>query len=142
MGMYRLKNILLGLGLGLVLASLININVVNKNITNDFIVKAAIKNGLIVIDPKDIINKENELSNTNNTINVDKNDIIEIKIKEDHSIKDIADMLYNNGLIDDKDIFLDYFNNSSDQVKRGIFYIKKGLGIKEVINTISKSGIN
>ena len=135
--MYRLKNIILGLGLGLVFASLININVQSKNITNDFIIKEAAKNGLIVIDPKDIINKNVDLVNINSIYKEDEGIDIEINIEKEFNLNDIAGILFNKELIDNKQEFIDYINDFNKKIQCGVFYIKKGSSIEEIINIIT-----
>lgn len=135
MGIYKFKNIILGLGLGLALASLININVQNKHLTEDIIIKEAIKKGLVVIDPKELINKNSELVSVES---INKDEInVEIIIEEKSNIFDTADLLLNKELIDNKEEFMDFMKNLNKSLQHGVFYIKKGANMEEIVNIIT-----
>ncbi|MCK9216538.1 MAG: hypothetical protein M0P77_01265 [Firmicutes bacterium] len=134
MGMYRIKNIILGLGLGLVMASLININVQNKRITDDFIIKEAAKKGLLIIDPKDLINKSIDLENISDTR---EEESVKIVIEEKCGLHELTDVLFKSELIDDKQEFINYIKNFDKSIKCGSFSIKKGSTIDEIVNIIT-----
>ncbi len=135
MGMFRLKNIIFGFGLGLVMSSLININVQNKSITDDFIAKEASKKGLLVIDPKDLINKNIDLEDLSNNYSEEEN--IEIIIEEDYDLNKLADVFSKNELILDKQEFIDYIKRCNKDIQYGLFSIKKGSKIDEIVNIIT-----
>lgn len=141
MGMYNLKNIMLGFGLGLVLTSLININIQNKNVTIDFIKSEAQKKGLIIIDPKDIINKNIDIPIDNDNVNHSKDDsiVVEVKIEKGFDSYKTADVLYYNGLIEDKKGFIECLSDcrKTDLIQYGVFSIKKGSSIEEIIDIIT-----
>lgn len=140
MGMYNLKNIMLGFGLGLVLASLININIQNKNVTIDFIKSEALKKGLIVIDPKDVINKDTDLSSIDSDNHNNKDAVaIEVTIEKGYDSYKTADILLNSGLIEDKKMFIDCLNDCKkpNLIKHGVFFIKKGSSLEEIIDIIT-----
>lgn len=141
MGMYNLKNIMLGFGLGLIVTSLININIQNKNVTVDFIKSEAQKKGLIIVDPKDVINKSIDISIDNDSGSRDKNDstLVEVKIEKGFDSNKTADVLYYNGLIEDKKDFIERLSdcNKTDLIQYGVFFIKKGSSIEEIIDIIT-----
>lgn len=142
MGIYNFKNVMLGFGLGLVLTSLININIQSKNVTIDFIKSEALKKGLIIIDPKDVINKNNDLSNIDSDNHHNKDTVVvEVKIEKDFDSYKTADALLNYGLIEDKKVFIDRLNNckKTDLINHGIFFIEKGSTIEEIIDIITNS---
>jgi len=60
MGNYNLKNIMLGLGIGLVLSSMINISAGSKELTLEEIKKEAQKHGLVVFSKEEIIDSQNK----------------------------------------------------------------------------------
>lgn len=58
MGRYNLKNIMLGIGIGLIIASIANINKGDREMTVEEIRKEAQKHDLIVLTVDEIINKQ------------------------------------------------------------------------------------
>mgnify|MGYP000903922426 CR=1 FL=1 len=55
---YDIKGIILGIGIGLVLSSIINININSRALTDDFIKAEASKRGFMIVNPKDLIDKK------------------------------------------------------------------------------------
>lgn len=142
MGMYNLKNIILGFGLGLVLASLININVNSRDVTIDFIKSEALKKGLILIDPKDVINKNIDFTDVNSNNYGDKKDnVVEIIVEEGSDCHKVADVLFNNELIKDKKEFINYLyeRKKTENIQYGIFFIKEGSNMEEIANIITNA---
>lgn len=141
MGMYNLKNVMLGFGLGLVLSSLININVQSKDVTIDFIKNEALKKGLIIVDPKDIINKNISLTDAKSDDNNNREIVFEVRIEEGFDSYKTADVLFDEGLIKDKKAFIDllYECKKTNSIQCGVFFIQKGTGMKEIINIITNS---
>lgn len=134
MGMYKIKNIILGLGLGLVMASLININVQNRRITDDFIIKEAAKKGLLIIDPKDLINKSIDLESISDTHSEEN---VKIVIEKEYSLYELTDILFKSELIDDKQKFINHIKDYDKNFQCGSYIIKKGSTIDEIVNIIT-----
>ena len=66
---YDIKSIMLGIGLGLVIASIININTYGnygRVLSDDILKMEATKRGFIIFDPEDIINKNTINENSGN----------------------------------------------------------------------------
>ena len=145
MGMYNLKNVMLGFGLGLVLSSLININVQSKDVTIDFIKSEALKKGLIIVDPKDVINKSISLTDAKSDDYENREIVIvEVRIEKGFDSYKTADVLFNEGLIEDKKTFIDllYECKKTNSIQCGVFFIQKGTGVEEIINIITNSSNN
>ena len=65
MGNYNLKNIMLGVGIGIVFSSMLNISMGNREMTMEEIRNEAMKHGLFVFSKEEIIssrNQENDVS--------------------------------------------------------------------------------
>jgi hypothetical protein len=58
MGNYNLKNIVLGIGIGLVISSMINISISNRELTVEEIKKEAAKHNLIILTKEEILNNQ------------------------------------------------------------------------------------
>ncbi len=110
MKVYDIKGIMLGMGIGLVLSSIINININGKAFSDDYIRTEAIKRGFIVINPEDLINKniKNEDIKDDEKIESDEAEKEEIRIEilKGFNSYDAAEVLMKNGLILDIKEFL------------------------------------
>ena len=133
MGNYNLKNIMLGLGIGLVLSSMINISAGSKELTLEEINKEAQKHGLVVFSKEEIIDSQNK----DNTSLIEK---ITVEIKSGMSSESIAALLRQKGIIDDTGDFIDKLKetNNETKLKEGTFEIPKGSGYDEIISILTK----
>lgn len=133
MGNYNLKNIMLGLGIGLVLSSMMNISVGNKELTLEEIKKEAQKHGLVVFSKEEIIDSRNQ----DNTAPMEK---VTIEIKSGMSSESIAALLKQKGIIDDSEAFIDKLkeSNMETKLKEGTYEIPKGSGYDEIIGILTK----
>ena len=133
MGNYNLKNIMLGLGIGLVLSSMINISAGSKELTLEEIKKEAQKHGLVVFSKEEIIDSQNK----DNTSLIEK---ITVEIKSGMSSESIAALLRQKGIIDDTGAFIDKLKetNNETKLKEGTFEIPKGSGYDEIISILTK----
>ncbi len=133
MGNYNLKNIMLGLGIGLVLSSMMNISMGNKELTLEEIKKEAQKHGLVVFSKEEIIdsrNQDNAVPTENTTV----------EIKSGMSSESIAALLQQKGIIDDSGAFIDKLkeSNKETKLKEGTYEIPKGSGYDEIISILAK----
>lgn len=143
MKLYDIKGIMLGMGIGLVLSGIININIYGKDLNDDYIKTEAIKRGFIVINPEDIINKEIK----NNEVKDDE--IIDTEVSEKEEVKieiikgsnsyDVAELLMKNGLILDAKEFLSRLKelDKERKIQYGVYIIKKGSSYNDIIDIIS-----
>ncbi len=133
MGNYNLKNIMLGLGIGLVLSSMMNISMGNKELTLEEIKKEAQKHGLVVFTKEEIIDSRNQ----ENTAPAEK---VTVEIKSGMSSESIAALLRQKGIIDDTGAFIDKLKeaNKETKLKEGTYEIPKGSGYDEIINILTK----
>ena len=133
MGNYNLKNIMLGLGIGLVLSSMMNISVGNKELTLEEIKKEAQKHGLVVFSKEEIIDSRNQ----DNTAPMEK---VTVEIKSGMSSESIAALLKQKGIIDDSAAFIDKLkeSNKDTKLKEGTYEIPKGSGYDEIISILTK----
>ena len=146
---YDIKGIILGIGIGLVLSSIINININSRALTDDFIKAEASKRGFMIVNPKDLIDK-GQISEKNSTYEGEKmNDQsdeteeieeVEIKIFKGYDSYKTADVLAEHGLIDDKSGFMDrlYKRGKDDKIQYGSFILQKGMSYDDIIDVITK----
>jgi cell division protein YceG involved in septum cleavage len=133
MGNYNLKNIMLGLGIGLVLSSMINISAGSKELTLEEIKKEAQKHGLVVFSKEEIIDSQNK----DNTSLIEK---ITVEIKSGMNSESIAALLQQKGIIDDSGAFIDKLKKADKEtkLKEGTYEIPKGAGYDEIISILTK----
>ncbi|MGI6586829.1 MAG: endolytic transglycosylase MltG [Gracilibacteraceae bacterium] len=133
MGNYNLKNIMLGVGIGIVFSSMLNISMGNREMTMEEIRNEAMKHGLFVFSKEEIISSRNQ----ENDVSVEK---IRLEIKKGMSSENIADLLVQKGIIDESGAFLDRLKetNAETKLKEGIYEIPKGSGYDEIINMLTK----
>lgn len=146
---YDIKGIILGIGIGLVLSSIININIDSRALTDDFIKTEASKRGFIIVNPKDLIDKsgakEKNSTYESKKINepldeTESTKEVEIKISKGYDSYKTADVLAEHGLIDDKSEFMDrlYKRGKDDKIQYGSFVLKKGMSCDDIIDVITK----
>jgi len=133
MGNYNLKNIMLGLGIGLVLSSMINISMGSKELTLEEIKKEAQKHGLVVFSKEEIIDSQNK----DNAAPMEK---ITVEIKSGMNSESIAALLQQKGIIDDSGAFIDKLKDADKEtkLKEGTYEIPKGSGYDEIISILTK----
>jgi hypothetical protein len=153
---YSIKNICLGIGIGLVFSSILNINTTPKNLSIDDIRKAAIKYNLIVVDAKDLIQKQplqevpskeapneevpkQEPPTTQNAPNLEQ--VTVITINSGTNAEGIAELLLSNKLIESKQAFLNRLTElkKESKVQIGTFKIPTGATMDKIIDIITLS---
>lgn len=143
MKLYDIKGIMLGMGIGLVLSGIININIYGKDLNDDYIKTEAIKRGFIVINPEDIINKEikNNEAKDGEIIDTEVSEKEEVKIEiiKGSNSYDVAELMMKNGLILDAKEFLSRLKelDKERKIQYGVYIIKKGSSYNDIIDIIS-----
>ena len=158
MGKYNLKNIMLGIGIGLVIASMANINKERGQLTVGEIKREAEKHDLIVISIEDIIDKQKTKESPSEkavtptpaptsdpepapaqeqTIDPQKK---VVSIESGMTSEQIADLLADKGLINEAKEFSKRVGelHVEHMLKVGNYEITKGMGIDEIIMILTK----
>ena len=151
---YSIKNICLGIGMGLIIASVANLGASPKGMSVDELKTEAQKHNLIVIDAKELIQKQPE-SNTpaveskGNEPAVqtpppaqgEAKGTVQIVIEPGATSEKIAQLLVDGKLIDKKQAFLDRLKELKKESKMqiGTFNIQKGSSVDQIINAITSS---
>jgi hypothetical protein len=151
---YSIKNICLGIGIGLILSSMANIGTAPKTLSVDEIRREAAKHNLIVMDEKAIINKEPEVEKQNqekdkseeqkSSLQIEtqqQEQPIIVTVKSGTKLKDIAELLLTNKLITNKNVFLDRLaqRKQDSKMQIGVFKIPAGSSIDSIIDIITTS---
>lgn len=143
MSNYNLKNIMLGIGIGLVFSSMINISTGGRELTAEEIKKEAVKHDLIVLSKEDILNSQGPedvqpLSPTPASQPVP--DKIEIEVESGMSSEIIADLLKEKGAIDDTKAFLIRLEElkKAEKLKVGRYKIPAGSSYDDIIIMMTK----
>lgn len=138
---YSIKNICLGIGIGLVFSSIININTAPKSLTIDEIRREAAKHNLTVMETKDLIQKQPvlEIPAKQDAPSPEQTNII--VVNSGTSAEEIAEVLVSNGLIQNKQSFLDRLNelDKESKVQIGTFKIPVGADLDKIIEIITLS---
>ncbi|HYE12592.1 MAG TPA: hypothetical protein VEF53_20690 [Patescibacteria group bacterium] len=149
---YSIKNICLGIGIGLVIASMANISAAPKSLSADEIKREAAKLGLIVMEPKDLIQKQpQESKEEHQQVNEPEQQTpaeqepsrqeqtTVIVIKSGSSSESIAELLLSNKLIADKKVFLNRLTELKKESKLqiGTFKIPAGASVDKIIELIT-----
>lgn len=158
MGNFNLKNITLGIGIGLVVSSMINISIFNRELTVEEIKQEAIKHNLIVLTKEEILNNQSPAAPTitptptaaltpkpttvipSPTSTPLTAGVIKINVTNGMSSEAIADLLKQSGLIKDTKAFLNRLEevNKDDKLKVGSFEIPKGSGYDDIIKILTR----
>lgn len=143
---YSIKNICLGIGIGLVFSSILNINTAPKSLSIDEIRREATKHNLIVMETKDLIQKQPVVETTEkqdapNQDAPNQEQTIVIAINSGTSAEEIAELLLSNSLIENKQAFLTRLNEQKKEskVQIGTFKIPIGATVDEIIEVITLS---
>lgn len=152
---YSLKNICLGIGIGLIIASMANINTAPKRLSIDEIKREAEQYNLIVINAQDMIKKQPEEQKDNSPSQQSQEppktqaqqekapdtQNITIVIESGSSSEGVAEKLLNSKLIDSKQNFLNRLRelNKESKMQIGSFDIPKDASIDTIISIITTS---
>ena len=138
---YSMKNICLGIGIGLVFSAILNINTASKSLTIDEIRREATKHNLIVMDAKDLIQKQPVEETPAKQDTPSQEQSIVIVISSGDSAEQIAELLLSNNLIENKQAFLSRLNEQKKEskVQIGTFKIPIGAPVDEIIEVITLS---
>lgn len=135
------------MGIGLVISSIININIQDRILTDNYIRVEASKRGFVIIDPGDLISKDKAIDKNSNNKVLESNkyaEEIKIEITQGCNSDDTARILLDNGLIDNKDKFLEKLHEreKENKIQYGSFVLKKYSNYDEIIDIITKSKAN
>ncbi len=158
MGNYNIKSIMLGIGIGLVFSSMINISMDKSELSVEEIKLEALRHDLIVLTKDEIINNQpSEKSETevptpentssekpalenNQTKTVDSEVSIKVEILSGMSSEAITKLLKENGVISDEKAFQRRLRelNVENKLKIGIYNIPKGSNHDEIIRMLTR----
>lgn len=146
---YSIKNISLGIGIGLIIASVANISTTSTSLTEDEIRREAAKRNLIVMNAKDLIQKQPEQVKQNQeqakpvepkTPEKQEQTMV-IVIESGTTSQGIAELLLSNKLIESKQTFLDRLSELKKESKLqiGTFKIPAGSSTDRIIEIITST---
>jgi len=162
MGNYNLKNIMLGIGIGLVFSSMINISMGSQELSVEEIKKEAAKHNLIVLTNDEIINNKATKTEaavtpkatptptevpkpTQDPVNPSPTKpasqaVTTVNVKSGMSSEAITDLLANSGLVEDKKAFLKRVGEleKDHKFKIGSFVISKGSSYDDILKILTK----
>lgn len=147
---YSIKNICLGIGIGLIIASAANISFVPRSLSLEEIKREAQKHNLIVVDAKDLIDKQPQAEVPQQPIEqnteqpaqpkapVQQQSVV-IEVKRGATSESVAKLLAANRLIDSEKVFSDriYELNKATKLHIGSFEIPSGATVDEIINILT-----
>lgn len=151
---YSLKNICLGIGIGLIIASMANISLAPKRLSIDEIKREAEQYNLIVINAQDMIKKQPEEQKSNAPTQQQQptpapaqaekpteTQSITFVIESGATSEGIAEKLLGSKLINSKQEFLNRLKELKRESKMqiGSFNIPKGASLDKVIEIITSS---
>ncbi|HYF83023.1 MAG TPA: hypothetical protein VEB00_08355 [Clostridia bacterium] len=161
MGYYNLKNITLGIGIGLIFSSMVNINLSSRELTVEEIKREAAKHSLTVLTNEEIYQTPAsptitpsptgtptptptpapaKITPTPTPAKQAASGKITINVKGGMSSEGIADLLKESGLIKDTKAFLKRLEEvkKDDKLKIGNFEIPKNSGYDDIIKILTK----
>lgn len=145
MGNYNLKNIMLGIGIGLVFSSMINISMGSKELTVEEIKKEAVRHNLIVLSNEEILSNQSSANNPSITPSPTPEPMVSegnitVTVKSGMSSETIAELLKTKGLVKDKEGFLRRLGELGKEsiLKVGSFEIPVNATYDEIINILTK----
>lgn len=161
MGNYSLKNIFLGIGIGLIAASMLNISMGSRELTVEEIKQEAQKHNLIVLTKEEIMDDKPSAPEPTTAPTVTPEPTkaaapvitpsptaaptvqegkVTITVKGGMSSDDVTDMLEASGLLKDRKAFKKRLGelNMDSKLKIGTFEISKGLSNDEIIRILTR----
>lgn len=145
MGNYNLKNIMLGIGIGLVFSSMINISMGSKELTVEEIKKEAVRHNLIVLSNEEVLSNQSSANNPSITPSPTPEPMVSegnitVTVKSGMSSETIAELLKTKGLVKDKEGFLRRLGELGKEsiLKVGSFEIPVNATYDEIINILTK----
>ncbi len=146
MSKYSLKNIILGIGIGFILAAMVNINAGKQPMTVEEIKKEAEKHQLIVLTKDQVIknqqnNQEKAPAVTPTATPDTEGEKVTIRIESGATSESVAGMLKAAGLIEDAVAFVERLKelDKTGALKAGEFTVRKGMNRDELINALTQS---
>jgi len=147
MGNYSLKNVLLGIGIGLIIASMANISTGGRELTVEEIKQEAQKHGLIVLSKEEIMADqppEGEppapATPSPTAPPAAQGEKITITVESGMSSEDITSLLDAAGLLKDRKAFTQRLGElgMDSRLRVGTFEIAKGTENDEIIRILTR----
>lgn len=149
MSKYSLKNIVLGIGIGFILAAIVNINAGNRPMTVEEIKKEAEKHNLIILTKEQVINQQKTDQGkepaatpaaTPATTPATNGEKITIRIESGATSERVANLLKDAGLVKDAQKFIERLEalDKTSRLKAGEFTVRKGMSMDELIETLTQ----
>ncbi len=145
----NLRVLLLGVGIGLIISSSLNLLFQNSNekkITPDYIRAEARRLGMI--DPKEYIDKSmveqnqridnQEVQEENRPPEIKEEATITIVIKKGNTSENVAKQLKENNLVESENIFLNriYARKAASKLQTGTYIFHKNMTVDEMIDAM------
>lgn len=148
---YSIKNICLGIGIGLIIAAMANLNAASRTLSKNEIISQAQQYGLVIMDAKDYIIKQpqNETAQPEPAKEPDKEErpqeqpktpaTVVLEIKRGATSETIADQLLEKKLVKSKQTFLERLTERKkvNKLQVGSFEIPSGASIDQIIDIIT-----
>lgn len=151
MGNYSLKNIFLGAGIGLIIASMANISMGSSELTVEEIKQEARKHGLIVLSKEEIMTDQPPADESAKTAEpaatpsptappAAQGEKITITVESGMSSEAITDLLDAAGLLEDRKAFTQRLGElgMDGRLRVGTFEIAKGTENDEIIRILTR----
>lgn len=148
MGNYSLKNIFLGVGIGLIIASMVNISMGSSELTVEEIKQEAQKHGLIVLSKEEIMADQPPADEPAPTATPSpapppaaQGEKITITVESGMSSEDITNLLDAAGLLKDRKAFIQRLGElgMDSRLRVGTFEIAKGTENDEIIRILTSA---
>ena len=143
MGNYSLKNILLGIGIGLIIAAVLNISTGSREMTVEEIKKEAEKHNLIVLEKEEFMDRrspENVQPPTPTAVPAASEDKVTISVKSGMNSEEIIDLLVEAGLLEDRKAFRNKLGELGvdSKLRVGDFEIQKDSSYDAIIKILTR----
>lgn len=147
MGNYSLKNVTLGIGIGLVISSMINISMGSRELTVEEIKREAVKHNLIVLTTEDILSTQAPIDTPDITQSTADSPTapadegkITVDVESGMSSESIAELLKEKGVIKDAEDFLKRLGKlgKDDKLRLGSYEIPKNSSYDDIIKILTR----
>ncbi|NLM03658.1 MAG: endolytic transglycosylase MltG [Clostridiales bacterium] len=144
---FSFLNILIGIGIGMIITSIINIVFISEKYNSDNHVKNVNENNFIKLPTENMYEYTEDISEksfkqeNNVGFNTDEDSVKEIFIEKGMDSIEIAKLLEREKIISDMDEFLKktYELNLSRQLKYGLKKIPEGSTIEEILKILTEN---
>lgn len=145
MSKYSLKNIVLGIGIGFILAAIVNINANNRPMTVEEIKKEAEKHNLIILTKEQVINQQQadqrkEPAAAPAATPATGGEKVTIRIESGATSERVANLLKDAGLVKDAKKFIGRLEelDKTSKLKVGEYTVRKGMSTDALIEILTQ----